>query len=227
MSASAVLGRIVRRPGGQHIQLIGQAFTHYPADVEVDLGDDAGKELEVLPYPLQVVAQHTDTGDRPHVGGAPDLPDESDLAEDVTAVQIADVLGAWAVVPQYLGAAGEQHVHAAARAPLFYHQLVVPEFVGLGDQDRLADLIVAHVPEQGTLFQECLLHGQGQDLVQPDQPDPRHDDGGDQQIGEDRKQHGGGGEGTELGDDGEVGKEQDSETQGQGEAGVAVQSPPL
>ena len=72
-----------------------------------------------------------------------------------------------------------------------------------GNEDRLSRLIVGHALEQRAIFKDRLVHGKGQDLVETDQTNPRHDDGRDQKVGEKGEKHGGGGQSAELGDDGE------------------------
>jgi len=62
------------------------------------------------------------------------------------------------------------------------------------------------------------MHGQSQNLVESNQTSPRHDDRRDQKVGEERKQHGGGGQGTKLGNYGKIGQEEDAESQCQGQA---------
>ena len=63
------------------------------------------------------------------------------------------------------------------------------------------------------------MHGQGQYLVEPNQPNSGHDNGCDKEVGEKGKNHGRSRQGPELGYECKIGLEEDAESQGQGQVG--------
>ena len=176
------------------------------------------EEHQVLFQPFVVEAQDRYCAARAHVCRALRSPDETNFAENVARPECGDKSLAAGLPPHHVELSAHHEVHAAADGALLDQPLSGGVLAQFRDQDRLADLVAGHALEQRAVLERRTLLGHGEDFVEPDQADARHDQRRDQQVGEDGEQHRRRGERAELRDQGEVGKQQHPETQREGEA---------